>query len=411
MVPAEIAGLGSTAQKLRVASGFDPLKAGVGPEEYFVLSRIDGTQTLRDILLTTGLPLDRAIAILTRLRAIGALVGPDEAPPNLARGTGSRVGLDAPARARTSTPPTGSPVTARTQTPMSTPQPGRAPTPAPVISRTMTPMAARSTRTPLGTGAETEPPERVLDLSLPNLTAEERAVLAEPCGLDDTERRRVLALARLVRAGDPHAILGVAVGADKKALKRAYFKLSKDIHPDRYYGKQLGSFGPRLELVFEAVSRAYAKLTDGDGRRAPTPPPTGGAVAVDEPQSPQEYAAELFEHACATEVGGDPLQAMKLFAAAIRVDPQVRYLRRGATCALAAQQPKTALEYAKKAQALAPEDASALRLLAACMRASGKLADAEEVLVMAMAVKSENDVLVRELRNDLAEVRRLIAQG
>ena len=26
------------------------------------------------------------------------------------------------------------------------------------------------------------------------------------------------------------------------ALKRAYFKLSKDIHPDRFYGKRLGSF-------------------------------------------------------------------------------------------------------------------------------------------------------------------------
>ena len=40
-IPAEIAGIGSTAQKLRVSPGFDPLKAQVGPEEYFVLSRID----------------------------------------------------------------------------------------------------------------------------------------------------------------------------------------------------------------------------------------------------------------------------------------------------------------------------------------------------------------------------------
>ncbi|MCW5808439.1 MAG: hypothetical protein KIT31_39175, partial [Deltaproteobacteria bacterium] len=78
-VPAEIAGIGSTQQRLRVSPGFDPLKAAVGPEEYFVLSRIDGTQPLREILLNSGLPVDRCIAIVTRLRSIGALLLPGEA--------------------------------------------------------------------------------------------------------------------------------------------------------------------------------------------------------------------------------------------------------------------------------------------------------------------------------------------
>ncbi|HEX7840309.1 MAG TPA: hypothetical protein VF469_22680, partial [Kofleriaceae bacterium] len=77
-VPAEIVGIGSTQQKLRVSPGFDPLKAAVGPQEYFVLSRIDGLQTLRDVLLTTGLPVERAISIVQRLRAIGALLIPGE---------------------------------------------------------------------------------------------------------------------------------------------------------------------------------------------------------------------------------------------------------------------------------------------------------------------------------------------
>jgi Flp pilus assembly protein TadD len=89
----------------------------------------------------------------------------------------------------------------------------------------------------------------------------------------------------------------------------------------------------------------------------------------------------------------------------------VRYLRRAASCALAAKQPKTAVEYAKKAHSLAPNDPSSARLLAASFRAAGKLSDAEEVLVMAMALKSENDVLTAELRNDLAEVRRLLARA
>jgi len=67
------------------------------------------------------------------------------------------------------------------------------------------------------------------------------------------------------------------------------------------------------------------------------------------------------------------------------------------------------VEYAKKAHSLAPSDPSSARLLAAAFRDAGKLSDAEEVLVMAMALKSENDVLTSELRHDLAEVRRLLA--
>jgi len=58
---------------------------------------------------------------------------------------------------------------------------------------------------------------------------------------------------------------------------------------------------------------------------------------------------------------------------------------------------------------MAPGDVSSARLLASAFRAAGKLSDAEEVLVMAMALKSENDVLTAELRHDLADVRRLIA--
>jgi curved DNA-binding protein CbpA len=210
---------------------------------------------------------------------------------------------------------------------------------------------------------------------------------------------------RLADGRDPWALLGVPDGADARRLKRAYFKLSKEIHPDRYFGQRLGSFTDRLPFVFEALSRAHARLT--------SPERSHGAAQVgkaEQPQTPQEYAAELFDRACQLEVGGGHLDAMKLFAAAVRVAPQPRYLRRAASCALAAGQPRSAVEYAKKAHLLAPSDPSSARLLAMAFRSAGKLSDAEEVLVMAMALKSENDTLASELRQDLAEVRRLLAQ-
>ena len=160
------------------------------------------------------------------------------------------------------------------------------------------------------------------------------------------------------------------------------------------------------------MTRAYEQLRS-NGRKARGTESTAAGnragTADSAPQSQTDYAAELFDRACSTEVGGDPLEAMKLFAAAVRVDSQLRYVRRAAACALAAKQPKSALEYAKKAAGIAPEDPSCQRLLAQCFRAANQLDAAEEVLVMPMALKSENDVLALELRNDLAAVRRLIA--
>lgn len=346
MVPPSIGGLGSTQLKLRPSPAFDPMKAKVAPEEYFLFSRFNGSLTLRDVLLESGLPLDRAIAIVMRLRSLGALLLPTETAPEK---------------------PVAPPVQA-----------------APVQAA---PVQAA--------------PE--LDTSLPNITPKEQAALAEASALTEAQRRQLLAMARLLDRQDPHELLGVARDADPKTLKRAYFKLSKEIHPDRFYGKQLGSFGPLLSTVFEAVSRSYERLTNPEKAGA-----SAASPATESTQSPQEYAAELFERACTQEIAGDHLGAMKLFSAALRIDPQTKYLRRAATCALAAGQPRSALEYAKKAQAQAPADPSLARLLATSFKALGKLADAEEVLVMAMALKSENDVLTGELRNDLAEVRRLL---
>jgi hypothetical protein len=449
-VPPEIAGLGKSSTKLRVSPGFDPLKAAVGPDEYFVLSRIDGVMTLRDVLLSTGLPVERGIAIVQKLRSIGALLLPGEtsapvpaAPPQ--KPSAPRIATQTPSAPMTppkgvavvtdlgraptvsvTPPPDAIPAVSRTATPMTPmpasklparpaksiePEPPHRSVPdggtvrgMPNIGRT--PAKAPPTPEGLDVPTVTRAPRADINLVLPDATDEERGALAEPGDLGPDDRLKILAMARLLDAKDPWALLGVPHGADAKLLKRSYFKLSKEIHPDRYYGRNLGSFADRLSAVFEAVSRAYAKLTSPEKSKG-----SGAHVAVnaEQPQSPQEYAKELFDRACGLEVQGDPLGAMKLFAAAVRIDGQTRYLRRAASCALAAGQPKTALEYAKKAQAQAPQDPSSARLLAQAFRAAGKLGDAEEVLVMAMAIKSENDVLAAELRHDLAEVRREIA--
>jgi tetratricopeptide (TPR) repeat protein len=209
----------------------------------------------------------------------------------------------------------------------------------------------------------------------------------------------VLAALRLVAARDAWALLGVSRDADRRTLKRAFFERSKLFHPDRYYGKDIGTYRVRLHTVFEAISSAHSELTDDSGERRTA---TTTATA---PQTPAEYAAELFDRACVAEVSGDAAQALKLFAAAVKLDGQARYLRRAAVCALTANELRAAEDYAKKAAALEGSDPSTARILGQVLRLLGKLESAEEVLVMALAMKNENDALMRELAAELRTVR------
>ena len=63
-----------------------------------------------------------------------------------------------------------------------------------------------------------------------------------------------------------HALLGVAADADLRTIKRAFFGLSKEFHPDRYFRRNVGSYGPRLGRIFKRVALAYELLSDPAAR-------------------------------------------------------------------------------------------------------------------------------------------------
>ncbi|HKO52092.1 MAG TPA: DnaJ domain-containing protein [Polyangiaceae bacterium] len=58
-----------------------------------------------------------------------------------------------------------------------------------------------------------------------------------------------------------YQILRVDPSADKRAIKNAYFEIVNVFHPDRYFGKKLGSFKPKLERVFARLTEAHDALT------------------------------------------------------------------------------------------------------------------------------------------------------
>ncbi len=81
-----------------------------------------------------------------------------------------------------------------------------------------------------------------------------------------------------------HQLLGVARDAESSEIKRAYFALSKQYHPDRYFRIEIGDFGIRLDRIFKKIVEAYELLSDPATRSEiarsiqESPPPTTEAA-------------------------------------------------------------------------------------------------------------------------------------
>jgi len=111
--------------------------------------------------------------------------------------------------------------------------------------------------------------------------------LQEGLEIDLTVQRRILEFE--AGLGRPyHELLGVEKGAEPKAVKRAYFKLSKEFHPDRFFRQEIGHYSDRLDRIFKKVLEAHEMLSDPDlcqvenqDTAAPIPPAASAEPVVD----------------------------------------------------------------------------------------------------------------------------------
>ncbi len=123
--------------------------------------------------------------------------------------------------------------------------------------------------------------------------------LDEQCDLSRDDRLRILNMERTITDKTYWEILGVSGDPSPAEIKRAYFLASKAYHPDRYFGRSLGSYHERLDRVFRAIKRAYDVLSD-EGERAqyralhppPAPPTTAKAAAQAETAAKREARLE-----------------------------------------------------------------------------------------------------------------------
>jgi DnaJ-like protein len=95
------------------------------------------------------------------------------------------------------------------------------------------------------------------------------AAPATVSGLDLTTEQasRIDEFFNTLGSRDAFELLEITRTSDKKEIKRAYFKLSKELHPDRFFGKNIGPYRERLSKIFQSIKAAYELLSD-DSRRA-----------------------------------------------------------------------------------------------------------------------------------------------
>lgn len=81
--------------------------------------------------------------------------------------------------------------------------------------------------------------------------------------LDIPEQRqtRIVETYQVLETASHYELLGISADADKKAIKAAYYEMVNIFHPDRYFGKQLGSLKPKLERIFATLTEAHDTLT------------------------------------------------------------------------------------------------------------------------------------------------------
>jgi len=91
-------------------------------------------------------------------------------------------------------------------------------------------------------------------------------LLSEACELEQDRRKIILdAFTRLDRMNF-YELLGLHGLVDKKEVKASYYALAPDFHPDKYFGRKLGTFKAKIEAIFARLTLAHDTLSSKQKR-------------------------------------------------------------------------------------------------------------------------------------------------
>jgi curved DNA-binding protein CbpA len=203
----------------RQVPGCDLRSLPLTPSEAYVLSRIDGMLSSRDLSSLTGLDPTDVDRTLDRLAELGAVTWD---------GLAERAPLSNGSRRQSA----------------------------------FVAQAVRGMQRPaVESYSQPPPPEPAEALAL-----YDPSELDEDCELPPEKRRRILDAFYRLEDLTHYELLGVDPSSTKKQIKDAYYEIAAEYHPDRYFRKNLGSFKQKMEMVFSRVTQANDTLTRNQSR-------------------------------------------------------------------------------------------------------------------------------------------------
>jgi curved DNA-binding protein CbpA len=96
--------------------------------------------------------------------------------------------------------------------------------------------------------------------------AADEAAAADDIDLAPDQRMAIDLAFKGIEEKSFYEVLLLPRSADGKAIKRAYYRLSKEYHPDKFYRKSLGPYKLKLEVIFNKITEAYRILSDPSSR-------------------------------------------------------------------------------------------------------------------------------------------------
>jgi curved DNA-binding protein CbpA len=189
-------------------------KVTLSPEEGFVLSRVDGTSTISEILTVSPLSEEQTLRCIYGLILTGVL-----------ETEGKTEHRSVPPK-KVETKP-------------------RAPEPIPEVRE----------REKIEDGTRQDQ-QAAPDQSASEPSVEEKALVEE-----------ISSKLASVKAATLYEILGVSQGAGEAEIRTAYYDLARKYHPDRHHFRQLPAVRDSLEELFLRVTEAYQALSNPGKRR------------------------------------------------------------------------------------------------------------------------------------------------
>lgn len=114
-------------------------------------------------------------------------------------------------------------------------------------------------------------------------------------------------------------LLEVDEGSDTETIKKNYYRLAKEFHPDKYFGSADPALTDKLTLIFNAITQAYTMLKEG---KKEIKDYTSSGKVREEEISDARKAEEQFKRGVEEFKKGNFWGAIDSFKWAVRFNPK-----------------------------------------------------------------------------------------